>query len=128
MKRADDPYAALLSPEAIEAGAWGPKPARGETPRYCAPKTGLHVVGFDDDEERSGHYNGPHISEVAASLSAPDAQRLFADLRKEFGEEDGDLIVDLVIDHSIEDNFYIRRQMLARVRAAIAEARKQQEK
>lgn len=91
-------------------------------------KQGCIIVGLDDDEERSGHYNGPHISEVAASLGAPDAQRLFADLRKAFGEEDGDLIVDLVIDHSIEDNFYIRRQMLARVRAvieaAIAKARK----
>ena len=57
-----------------------------------------------------------------AHYSRPDVKRIFNELKVEFEEKNEaakDLVVDMMVDYSIEDDFCISRQMLARLIEAL---------
>lgn len=93
-----------------------------DTPRYSPPRTGIHICAFDDDEARSAKYHGPHITEASYAFSSEeDARTKFDSLRRDFAEEyTADLLVDLFINQSIIEDFWMYRQMLPRLMVAIA--------
>lgn len=84
------------------------------TYRPCT--TGLHVCGVFEE----GH--GGFFTERNFALGSREAAtRLFKAGQVEFGSgDDGDFIIDLMIDGDLMDTFYIRRQMLDRL-AALAQ-------
>lgn len=77
--------------------------------QYHACQTGLHVVGFRDDLP-----HGPHFTICNVLMSESAARSAFMTVRSAFEvtEPEGDLIVDLMVDGSCEDNFFMRRQMV----------------
>lgn len=92
-----------------------------ETPRYRPPKTGIHVCSFDEDEERSGKFHGPHVTEFSANI-ADDPTPVFDALRRDFEAEDtADLLVDLFIGGSLIADFWMHRQMLNRFTSAMGQ-------
>ncbi len=87
---------------------------------YHPCSVGLHVCGATQDGER------PLTIANYPMKSADEARRIFDLVRKEFGEREGDLVVDLFIGpYDLVDDFETRRQMLPRIAAAVAAAAKE---
>ena len=76
---------------------------------------GLHVCGFTRDDTPLTLVNHAITSEAAALA-------LWERARSELGEQaEADVLVDLMVDGNIHDNFWMRRQMLNRL-ALLVEA------
>ncbi len=89
---------------------------RGLQAQYHPCDTGLHICGVDDDNEALRY--GPHFTVLNLPLNEGDARALFARAEAELAHDDmatADLIVDLCIDGSTEENFPMMRQMLDRL-------------
>lgn len=72
--------------------------------QYNPCDDGLHVCAFREDTEF-----GPHVTEA----NFPGVRRdTFDALKAEFDDADLDLLIDLMEDGSIVDDFGIKRQML----------------
>lgn len=86
--------------------------------QYHPCETGLHVIGFNDDLPF-----GPHFTICNVPLSEAGARSSFLAARSAFEvtEPDGDLIVDLMVDGSCEDNFFMRRQMVEPMQRSLAD-------
>ena len=86
---------------------------------------GIHVCGFTGEAESEDER--PATLANHAFLSNGDAQRVWESAREELREPDGvegDVLVDLCLaPHTIEDNFWMRMQMLPRLETLIANAR-----
>ena len=90
------------------------------TPRYRPPRTGVHVVAFDDDEERGAENHGPHVTLLSHDAPETRARELFAGIRSGLeAEEEADLLVELFVGDDIIDNFWIWRQSLRSARERI---------
>jgi hypothetical protein len=79
--------------------------------QYHPCETGLHLCAIYDDADLPG---GPHVTLGNMPLTPGCAKRTFERLRDRFqvGPDEGDVIVDLMVDGSTEDDFFIRRQMV----------------
>lgn len=81
--------------------------------QYHPCRTGLHFCGIDDDADLVA---GPHFT-VANVVATPEqARALFAFGKAEFEvpDDEGDVLVDLMIAGACEDDFFMRRQMVER--------------
>lgn len=103
-----------------KAPAWDPAWLAQMKREYHPCDLGLHVCGVIEDE----HGDRPL---TVANLPAADeasARALFAALRPEFEDPDGELLVDLNLgaaDH-VAEQFGMHRQMLDRLLARAEEA------
>lgn len=88
---------------------------------YDPCDVGVHVCGRRVcDKHTHGPDEVPTTEFNVPCASDSQARQLFDSLKAEFEDEDGDLLVDLMQgDCSIEDDFYIRRQMLDRLKTAV---------
>lgn len=84
---------------------------------YHPCRFGLHVCGFTHDDRPLTLANFPVPSEA-------DAYALWDLVRRDVAEPDGtdgDILLDLMVDGDVEDNVWMRRQMLDRLKV-LAEA------
>ena len=81
--------------------------------QYHPCDTGLHVCGINDERPLPA---GPHYTLLNVPLNAGDARRIFDRLKPVFevSDDEGDVLVDLFIHGSTEDDFWMRRQMFER--------------
>ena len=81
---------------------------------YRPPATGIHVCGSDDLANAA-------VTLAAFPMAEEEARAAFARVRAEFGEPggDGDAVVDLFVRGDVEEDFMVRRQMLARMSEAL---------
>ena len=104
------------------------KPGSAERRRYEAAvdrqyhpcETGLHVCGIDDD---AGLPFGPHFTVINLPMAVSVARDAFERARVAFEvpDDEGDVLVDLQIEGSTEDNFFMRRQMTGPLQRSIAD-------
>lgn len=87
---------------------------------YCYQPcdTGVHVCGF--------HPDGNNFLTIAnfKARSAEQAREIFETAKADLAgtKEDGDFVIDLQIDGSVEGDFYMSRQMLDRLASIHARA------
>lgn len=87
---------------------WTAEDQRRFLAQYNPCDNGLHVCGFREDGEF-----GPHVTEANFPGVGRDA---FDVLKAEFADDDYDLLIDLMDNGDIVDDFGIKRQMLEPMR------------
>lgn len=77
--------------------------------QYHPVVTGIHVCGFNNDLP-----HGPAYTLLNLPLEAAHTRAVFNHLKAAFsvGAADGEVLIDFMVDGFLEDNFWIRRQML----------------
>ena len=88
--------------------------------QYHPPTTGLHVCAFMDDDGE----HGPHLTLHDVPMSADAARAAFSGARAAWAVPfgDADLVVDLMVDGSQEDEFWMTRQMVDPMMRSLAAA------
>jgi len=97
-------------------GVGAPREEPDYAAEYWPPTTGYHFCGVTPDEERP--------LTLASIPVRGDPAPVFYAVKAEFDEpkdDDDGVIVDLFINDDIVDDFWIRRQMLDRVKAALTD-------
>jgi hypothetical protein len=88
--------------------------------QYHPCETGLHVCGIDDD---AGLLCGPHFTVLNLLFSVDAVQAAFDAAKQSFScGDDGDVLVDLMIDGEAIDDFWMRRQMVEVMQREIGNA------
>ncbi|MPR08667.1 hypothetical protein [Microvirga tunisiensis] len=82
---------------------------------YRPCTNGIHICGKDRDEIEP-------VTVANFPMNSSRARRLFKQLAADFGDTDGDMVVDLMIGGDIEDDFWLRRQMFDRFSQALTVA------
>src|SRR5271166_2969470 len=73
--------------------------------KYHPIKNGVHVCGISYERDQSGEFC------TVANFPHGDPRALFEAFREHATtREEGDLVVDLVIDGDVEEDFWVRRQ------------------
>lgn len=75
-------------------------------------RNGLHIVGIDYGQDPLGRLV------TIGSLELANARRVFETLRHS-GADHGDLVVDLIEDGQVQDNFEIAAEQLPQLMAAL---------
>lgn len=82
---------------------------------YRPCHNGIHICGKDHDEVEP-------VTVANFPMIPSQARRIFQQVAADFGDTDGDMVVDLVIGGDIEDDFWLRRQMLDRLSQTLTAA------
>lgn len=83
-----------------------------DTKLYDPCRNGLHICGADPDELEP-------VTVANFPMRPAQAREAFAKLQALFGDEAGDMVVDLMIGSDIEADFWLRRQMFDRFKEAV---------
>lgn len=88
--------------------------------QYDPCDTGVHVNGFNDDLPY-----GPDFTILNLPMGKDAARAAFAEAREayEVAREDGDVLVELHVDESVEQDFWMRRQMVEPMQRGFTNAR-----